>query len=1046
MNRLIEYFVSRPHIANLIYIIVMIGGLMTLTTIQYEIAPKVDIGIVSIMTVHSQAGPEDIELSITIPIEEEVLKVDGLEKVNSQSMEGFSLIAIQLAPDLSEQAKAKALADVQKAVDRAKGKLPENLIEDPEVDILNTVTAPIMEVHVTGSVPEAMLRSTARQLEDTLRQVPGVAGIDKTGFRRKEIRIFLDLGVLHNLGLTFNEIKTAIDRRNVRESGGSLSSFRTEKKILSIGQFETPEEVGEVIVRQSEPGNEVRLRDIAQVMPDYEDWQIQSRVNGRLSIALIVKKKSNANELDVSDAVRTAVDQAEKALPAGVELFIVNDITRIVRSLLVMLVNNAALGFLFVFIVLFLFINLKQAIWVSLGLPFSILLTIVLLGFFGYSLTLMSLLAMILMVGMLVDDAVVTGESIQRQLETGLSPYNAAIKGTIVISAPVFVSTITTVLAFLPLAFLGGVEGKFVAVLPTVVAMLLGASLFESKFLLPTHLAYGKKHKVKTPACLQRMEKWYCTLLSYLLNHRYLTILAFVVIFVAILGFGAAVLKFELFPDPEFDLFYIKVEMTEGIPIDEMAKATDNLAEFVREQIPGDDLVHVVTKIGHHDIGSLGVTEGRNQSWALLSFFLKPEGERVSSSRILIQKLREKVKTLPQFESITVEGAQETTVIGKPVELELVGNDDTKLEIADQIISFLRNHPGTTEVWDSYRPGKDIIDLIFNHSVLASHKLSVSDVTQAIAVALDGIIIGSQQTLDERVYFRLQLPPRFAGRLDTLENLTVINIASDAIFLKDIAKFRIRPGDADIKHYFGRRTVTVYADIDHDKTDVASINADLATYIDEQKWESRFPDLRFVFSGQLEQQQQALGNIVVAFIFSLLAVFLVMVMLFNSYSQPFLVLLAIPFGLSGVVIGFGLQRLPISFLALTGAIGLVGVLVNDSVVMLDTVNNHRNRKGCRLTPEEVATAAKLRYRPIVITSITTAAGLFPAAYGIAGSNALIMPMIMAMAWGIPFGTFASLVLLPCLYYINEDIAQWINRFAQFRQKNIVKTMTKRIRA
>ena len=258
-----------------------------------------------------------------------------------------------------------------------------------------------------------------------------------------------------------------------------------------------------------------------------------------------------------------------------------------------------------------------------------------------------------------------------------------------------------------------------------------------------------------------------------------------------------------------------------------------------------------------------------------------------------------------------------------------MGNNSAQYDIADKIIDFLTSYPGVTEVWSSYRPGKDIIDLKFNHSVLASHQLTVSDVTQAVAVALDGIIVGSQQTLNERVYFRLQLPPRFTGQLDTLENLVVMNDSGDAIFLKSIVQLQIRPGVANIKHYFGKRTVTVYGGIDRHETDVSTINSDLVTFINKQNWASRFPNLRFVFNGEIEQQKKSLGNIGVAFTICLVSVFFVLVLLFNSFIQPFLVLLAIPFSLAGVVVGFGIQGLPLSILALTGVIGLVGVLVNE---------------------------------------------------------------------------------------------------------------------
>ncbi|MGI9417279.1 MAG: efflux RND transporter permease subunit, partial [Geminicoccaceae bacterium] len=289
-------------------------------------------------------------------------------------------------------------------------------------------------------------------------------------------------------------------------------------------------------------------------------------------------------------------------------------------------------------------------------------------------------------------------------------------------------------------------------------------------------------------------------------------------------------------------------------------------------------------------------------------------------------------------------------------------------------------------------------------------------------IALDGRIVGEQQTLDERVYFRLQLPPDTAGKLETLENLTIMNTDGKPIYLKSVADLRVRPGDADIKHYFGKRTVTVFAEIDRRKTDVAAINAEVAAFIEAQNWKARYPDLRFVFSGELVQQKEVLGNVGIAFAICLLSIFFVLVLLFNSFSQPMLIFLDLPFSVAGVIIGFGLQGIPLSFLALVGVIGLMGVLVNDSVVMVHELNRHKGQASGPMSTDRIAEAAKLRFRPIIITSITTSAALFPAAYGLAGSNELITPMVMAMAWGVLFGTFISLLLLPCLYAINEDLS------------------------
>lgn len=335
----------------------------------------------------------------------------------------------------------------------------------------------------------------------------------------------------------------------------------------------------------------------------------------------------------------------------------------------------------------------------------------------------------------------------------------------------------------------------------------------------------------------------------------------------------------------------------------------------------------------------------------------------------------------------------------------------------------MKNYNGVTEAWTSYKPGKEIIELNLDHSIMAGRGITTADVTRTVRVAFDGLIIDELQTVDEKIRYRLQYPPGEKGKLETLKNLFVINKNGKPIPLRGFTDFESRGGEASIKHYFGKRAITVYADIDRKIVDVKTINDDLAKFIDEEKLLARFPGIRAWFGGELEQQKEALGDIGFAYLLSVMAIFFIMVFLFNSLTQPFLIMIIVPFGLTGVIVGFAIQGLEMSMLALIGVLGLTGVLVNDSLVMVTHLNNIRlSKKGKKfLTCEEISEGAGKRLRPIIITSLTICAGLFPTAYGIAGSNPFITPLVMVMFWGILFGTFMSLILLPCLYAADQDI-------------------------
>ena len=476
MPQLTRWFVGRPLVVTMIMIMVFALGFLTIADMRYEYNPAVDMGVVNVTTIKAGSGPEEIELAITLPLEEELLEVEGIKRIYSNSMENLSVITINLDLDAAE--KQEIMRDIQQAVDRAFTRLPQDLLEKPVIEELSTLITPVMEVHVTGDVPEALLRDVARNVADGLREVDGVASVEKRGYRRPEVRIMLDSGKLARLGISHEEIITAIRARNRRDSGGAVDSFTTEKNIIAIGQFRDPREIETVVVRSGAPGNTVLLRDVATFVSDYEDWDIQTRVNGRFSIALQARKKTLADELHTAANVRAFVDTV--SLPQGVQLVMVADISRLTVNMLDVLSGNALLGLASVLLLLCYFLQVRFALWVTLGIPFAVCLAFLLMATIDVTINAMSLTAIILIMGVLVDDAVVVSENTQRLRSVGLGRNEASIQGAGQVSQPVIFSALTTMLAFAPLLFLGGIGGEFMWFLPASVIILLCASLFES--------------------------------------------------------------------------------------------------------------------------------------------------------------------------------------------------------------------------------------------------------------------------------------------------------------------------------------------------------------------------------------------------------------------------------------------------------------------------------------------------------------------------------------------------------------------------------------
>ncbi len=1028
MNALIAYFARRPLIVNVLMIAAILGGLIATKIMNAETMPQIDMGTVSITTLDPGAGAEDVELSITAPIEEEVLSVDGIDKLTSSSMEGVSSITVTLDPDLEGEAKKQALTDLQKAVDRAASKLPTDLPQKPSVSELSSKKIPVMELHVAGDVPEETLRVVARQLSEGMRELDGVAGVDKVGMRDREVRVMLNPEKLHHLGVSIDEIRGAITRRNVRESGGALEAFATEKQILTVGQFDSPRDVAEVIIRSRGPGNDVRIRDVADVVLDYNDWGVQSRSDGQLAIVLSPRKKADADGINTAAEVRAYIDQARTTLPPGVELRMVNDISRFTYDMLNMLLSNALLGCALVFLVLRLFFDGRLAFWVSVGLPIAICLTFCGMALVDLNLDLLTLTALILMLGMLVDDAIVSGEAIYHEREQGVPALEASTKGAQRVAPPVLVSALTTMLAFAPIAFLGGLEGKFLWSIPVVVALTLIGSLIECQWMLPAHLAHGSNQPVRQRGWFLTLKRAYGRLIRVLIRRRLLTIGGFCAALVGIGIYGATAVGFNLYPESEADQFVVEFSLPQGTRLEATRERAEMLEQMIREEVPAEELVNVSTRLGQSSGPSLGGGGGSDPAKARMTAYLPPPGERTTKSSAVVERLRERFDELKGFEQLDISASGSKPTAGAPVEVEVISGGPGRLAVADAMVAYLQAHEAVVKVDTSYKPGKSIVELELHHEAIAARGLSVRDITDAVRIAFDGATVDEVRTPQETVRFRLQYAREDQGKLDTLKGLLLLNAQGKLVRLDSLVSFHERPGQAAIRRYFGRRAITVTAEIDREAITVEKINRELREHIQGTALLAEYPDVRLHYGGEYEQQQAALGGVALAFLACIAGIFLVLLLLFGSATQPFLILIVLPFGLAGAIPGLGLSGMDLSMMAMVGLLGLAGVLVNDSVVMVSSLNESKGDKSM-LSHEEICEGAEGRLRPILLTSLTTVAGLFPTAYGIAGSNQFVAPMVVAMAWGVLFGTFVSLMLLPALYAVEQDIRRIMGTIA-----------------
>jgi len=1028
MRGLIRYFVERPRVVGLLTAAVALLGLLSLGAVRYESFPKVAIGVVNITTVHPGYGPEDVELSITAPIEDEVLEVAGVHRVSSASMEGLSVVTVRLDPDLDDEDGERAVSRLREAVDRARSRLPTDLLEDPEVRELSSGELPVAQLHVTtdaGEVHEEVLRQTADLIAAGARELAGVGEVDTAGRREREVRIALDPVRAERLGIGVDELEAAFARRNVRDTGGAIDAVLGRKNVVTVAAARDAADVADVIVRSGESaGDVVRVRDVADVLLDYEDWQIEQRLDGRPSIAVEVHAEEGADGLEVAAVLRAFVDEQRTRLPAGVRLEIVNDVSRFTTDLLETLVSNAAIGLVLLLVVLRVFFRWRLAFWVAMGLPLSGALTFAAMALLDVSVNILTITAMVLVLGMLVDDAIVTGESIDAHRQRDPDARRAAVEGTQAVSRPVVVASLTTMLAFVPLAFLGGLEGKFMWGLPVVVTLALSASLIDSKLLLPAHLAAGET--TTRHGWFSRFEQAYRIWLAKFIKRPGLAIVLFVAAAIGVVAASSAALRFNLYPEMEVDVITAKVEVPEGSSRGHTIEKTEQIEALIRDLLPRSDVLAVATQIGHHDTDIYGATEGRNDAWALVTLYLAPQSERRLASLEALARLREGTASLDGFASLVVEPLKDTPVAGKPVELAVIGTGD-RAAVVGPVVQWLSAHEGVTSVTTSDKAGKGNLRLVFDHARMQHFGVSVQEVARAVRVAFDGVVVGQMRTEAESMFVRVVLDESRRGDLETLTGLRVPS-RSGMVALRSFAQIEYEAGEAAIRHDNGERVTTVYADIDRGVVDTATINAALASFIDEQGLLVGRTDVRVRYGGELEQQQEAMGDFGIAALLAMLGIAVVLILLFDSVVQPLLILAVIPFSLVGVLAGFALQGFELSLIALIGILGLAGVLVNDAVVLVSRLGDLRRAKGCvALDAEQIAAGASQRLRPIVITSVTTVAGLMPTAYGMAGNAAFIAPMVMAIAWGVLFGTLITLVLLPALIAVHQRAIAWWHR-------------------
>jgi len=1027
---LISFFLRSPLLVNIITILVFTGGYIALTALHREGYPKVDRKRLSIETIFPGAGPEEVELNVTIPLEDSLKGIDGIKEYTSSSLENYSHILVVLEQDAADVEKIKS--DIRREVDNTV--LPKDITRRPKISEKKVSEWPVMEIGLfSDNLAYSELRQRALDLERILKNNSYVSKITRRGVYDSEVKILLNLDTLNELSLSIEEVIQAIESRNFDLTAGTLKTHRKDIIISVYSKLCDLHEVKNIIIRSNFDEKQVRLEDIAQIEPGFEEASSMIRFNGSPGVSLLPLKKENSDVIKAVDSITH--DVAQFMSTAGTNQFRVSylwDQSAETRNRLGIVSSNAVIGLILVVGTLFIFMNFSNALWTALGIPFAISFSLIFLHYFGISINSVSLLGLIVVMGMVVDDAIIISENCYRHRLLGKSSLAASAAGTKEVAYPVLTTVLTTIVAFIPLLKLKGVMGDFAREIPVVIALVLIGSIVESLFILPSHMAHGlslknKKSDEKNNSKKTEKEKKfilflqdkYKSALTSALRSRYKTVCIFLLVFsVSIFClFSGKVIKFVSFPSDESTAIYIQGSVIGG----QTLAYTSEKAVVIESAL---------SRYSDSSVKSYSIQIGTpgNPENFFAEVHLAPSGERSIPGSIIQSNVRHAIDTAGVFTNLFIQVDSGGPPEGRAVDIQVIGNDNVmRRKIADGIHEYLKGTAGIKDIIRSDEENKKEIKVALNYAEAARTGVQPNAIGRTIRAAFAGVIATTVQTPEEEVEYRVLLDTRYQQSLGTLDKLYVPNLFGKLIPLRALVSTYEKNLPGKINHFNGDRTTIINADIDLDiLTPMEFYNSFNTTHAD---FHAGHPGFRLKISGQAQENKETIDSFIHIGVLVGILIFSILVLLFRSLSQAFIVLLAVPFSFIGIAAVLLTHGMPLSSMALFGLIGLIGVVVNDSLVMVSFINDKKN-DFCLHNPADtldmfqiVCDGAITRLRPILLTTITTVAGLMPTAYGLGGMDYVIMPTTRVIAWGLVVSTMLTLFLIPSLYLIEHSLKQ-----------------------
>ena len=1043
MNGAIAWFARNHVAANLLMVVIVCAGLFTMfNRVPLEVFPAFERDIINISASYPGAAPNEVEEGVVRRIEEAVADLPEVEHITSTASEGSASVNIDL---LEGTDKDQLLNEIKSRVDGIND-FPDD-VSSPTASTSIRIRENI-NVIVFGEINEAELNRETLKVRDELLQIDGITQVAISGLRPYEIAIEIPEITLQRYGLSLAEIPQAIRRSSRDIPAGTLNTDAGEIRIRTLGKATTVSDFSAINIRSNADGTQINLGDIANIIDTFDEGPQYTTFDGKRGASLEVYRVGDQNAIELSKKVINYIENKNDRLPENVSLTFWRDNSKSIKARLSTLVNSALQGCLLIFILLSLFLRPKVALWVSVGIPISFMGAMSLMPYIGVTYNLISLFAFIVVLGIVVDDAIVTGENIYTHLQRGVDPTTAAIQGTQEVSVPVTFGVLTTMTAFVPLLMVGGLRGQIFAVIPAIIIPVLLFSLIESKLILPAHMSSvsipDPNKKVGLFSRIQQsiakslewfIERIFSPFLAIALRLRYFMLTLFIAaLAISIISVTTGRYKFTFFPRIQSEYVRADLTMPEGTPIEVTGKHVDNmmkqlliLQEKYIEPETGESVIqHILTTVGTKGGSRRKLVSGQSNIARIQFETIPPESRKLEiTSSQMIREWQRMIGDVPGAESLSFRA--EFGRGGQPLAIQISGNDFDRLSAASaEIKERLADYNGLFDITDSFEGGKDEIRMQIKPGAELLG-INITDLGQQVRNSIFGSEAQTVQrgSEDARVVVRLPKEERYS--VTALEKIRIRTSSGDLVPLLEIADVAIEQGFSRIRRVDGQRVLDISADADKEVVDMPRIQEDMGQWLPEIL--QSYPDLNYTFEGELKEQSEAFSSLNYGLMFALLGIYGLLAIPFRSYVQPFIVMGVIPFSIIGALLGHGVMGMTLSISSILGMLALTGVVVNDSLVLVDYINKRR-REGMALI-EAVNKAGGARFRPIILTSLTTFAGLLPLMFEKSTQAQFLTPMAVSLGYGILFATLLSLVLVPVTYLVLEDAKRGTKKIVHF---------------